>query len=251
MKYTKVCKKCKCVQTYNGLGNYNRAVKNDTLCRNCNNKEVSLKTKEKISKALKGKPKAIQSVEKMKNSLIELWKNKSEDELNEWKQIVSQTSIERWKDIEYKTKVSNSVKKHWSTLSTQERESRYMNQQNAGAGICEYMMVNDYKVYGTCEQRYIKSLYKNNNELPFNKERSGIKTPFGICFPDFEYETHFIEIKSTYTFNKMIEERTKTEKCQLGKLMWISNNVKEIKILVETSRNKFEDETKIAILKFI
>jgi hypothetical protein len=64
-----------------------------------------LKTKEKISKALKGKPKAIQSVEKMKNSLIELWKNKSEDELNEWKQIVSQTSIERWKDIEYKTKV--------------------------------------------------------------------------------------------------------------------------------------------------
>jgi hypothetical protein len=251
MKYTKLCSRCQSIQTYSNFGNYNRAVKNDTLCKKCNNREVSLETKQKISKSSIGKPKSKDAVEKMKNSLIQLWKNKTKDEMKNWKEIVSKTSSDRWKSVEYKKRVSNSVKNHWNSLTAEEREQRYINQQNNGAGVCEYLMVNNYIVYGKCEERYIKKLYKNNEDLPINKKRTAVETKFGLTFPDFEYETHFVEIKSLYTFNKMIEERNKTENCQLGKLMWIMENIKDVKILVETSRNKFEDKTQLAILPFI
>ena len=65
-----------------------------------------------------------------------------------------------------------------------------------------------------------------------------------MSFPDFEFETYFVEIKSVYTFNKMIEQAKKTENSQLNKLIWISNNIKEVKILVEVSKNKFEAKQK-------
>jgi hypothetical protein len=251
MKYTKNCFNCQSIQTYSNLGNYNRAVKNNTFCKKCNAKNVSVETRLKISKATSGKPKSKEATEKMKNSLINLWKNKSKEELENWKIIVSKTSLERWKSDEYRTKISNSVKKHWNTLTAAQRSSRFLKQQNGGAGICKYIIVNDYIVYGKCEERYIKLLYNSNSELPIKKERSGVQTIYGMTFPDFEYETHFVEIKSIYTFNKMLAERKQTEKCQLGKLMWIMKNVKDVKILVETSRNKFEDKTELAILPFI
>jgi hypothetical protein len=212
---------------------------------------VSDKTREKLSKSLSGKPKSKESVEKMKNSLIKLWKNKTDEEKLKWKEVTSKTSSDRWKDVEYKEKVSNSVKKHWDSLTIEQREQRYINQQNNGAGICKYSTVNEYIVYGKCEERYIKKLYKNNEDLPINKKRTSVETKFGLYFPDFEYENYFIEIKSLYTFNKMIEERNKTENCQLGKLIWVMGNIKDVKILVETSRNNFEDKTKLAISSFL
>ena len=156
MKYTKLCGKCQSIQTYSRLGNYNRAVKNDTLCKKCSNKEVSDKTREKLSKSLSGKPKSKESVEKMKNSLIKLWKNKTDEEKLKWKEVTSKTSSDRWKDVEYKEKVSNSVKKHWDSLTIEQREQRYINQQNNGSGICKYSTLNEYKLFGKCEERYIK-----------------------------------------------------------------------------------------------
>lgn len=243
MDYSKVCHKCGTQQFYSRLGNYNRAIKNNTLCKACNNKEVSFETRQKMSKSSIGKPKSKDHIQKMTNSMIELWKNKPIDELDAWKKIVSKTSSERWQDLDYRNKVSNSIKKNWRDLSDEERTSRFISQQEGGAGVCKYVKILDYLVYGQCEKRYIESLYENNNALPIKKKRAGIKTPFGMSFPDFEFESYFVEIKSTYTFNKMIEQAKKIEKSQLNKLTWISNNIKNVKILVETSKNKFEDKT--------
>jgi hypothetical protein len=111
MKYTKLCNKCQSIQTYSNFGNYNRAVKNNTLCRKCNNKEVSLETRQKISKSSIGKPKSKEAVEKMKNTLIELWRNKTDIEMMNWKENVSKTSLNRWKNDEYREKVSNIAEK--------------------------------------------------------------------------------------------------------------------------------------------
>lgn len=250
MNYNKLCNKCGVQQTYSRLGNYNRAIKNNTLCRACRNKEVSWETKEKMSRSSIGKPKTKEHTEKMKNSLTELWKNKSIEELNNWKKVVSKTSLDRWQDPDYKNKVSNSIKKHWDTLSDEERCARFISQQENGAGVCKYIKILDYLVYGQCEKRYIEYLYKNNSALPIKKKRLGIKTPFGMCFPDFEFESYFVEIKSTYTFNKMIEQAKQTKNSQLSKLIWISNNIKNVNILVETSKNKFEDKSKeLTLLK--
>jgi len=244
MKYSKICDRCGTQQTYSNSGNYNRAIKNKTLCYNCRNKEFSSDTKEKLSRSLTGKSKSKEHTEKMKNSLVELWKNKSVEELDIWKKVVSKISLDRWKDQEYKNKVSSSIKKHWETLSDEEKQARFISQQENGAGVCKYIKIEEYIVYGQCEKRYIQSLYKNNSELPIKKKRIGIKTPFGMSFPDFEFETYFVEIKSVYTFNKMIEQAKKTENSQLNKLIWISNNIKEVKILVEVSKNKFEAKQK-------
>lgn len=251
MKYTKICPICDSPQNYLNLGNYNRAVKNNTLCKKCNAKNMTDETKQKISKSSIGKPKSKEATEKMKSSLVKIWKNKSKEELEKWKKVVSKTSSERWQNTEYRTKISNSVKSYWTNLNEMERSSLFLKQQSGGAGVCKYLNVNDYIVYGKCEERYIKSLYNSNSKLPLKKERIGVKTPFGMTFPDFEYDECFVEIKSIYTFNKMIEERNETENCQLGKLMWIMNNIKDVKILVETTRNKFEDKTELAILPFI
>jgi hypothetical protein len=251
MKYNKQCSKCQSIQLYSNSGNYNRAIKNNTLCKKCNGKNVSEETRKKLSESALGKPKAKEATTKMRNSLINLWKNKSKEELENWKDIVSKTTSERWKKEEYRAQISNSVKLNWEALDDNQRSSRFLKQQQGGAGTCKYTTINDYIVHGKCEERYIRSLYASNSDLPFKTQRIGVRTLFGMTFPDFEYDTHFVEIKSTYTFNKMIEEREKRENCQLGKLMWIMKNIKDVKILVETSINNFEDKTELAILPFL
>jgi len=251
MEYIKKCKKCGESQIYKTKSNYNRAIKNDTLCKSCNNKIVSNETRNKISNKLSGKKKSKESVIKMKESLTEFWKNKTDEEMNEWKQTVSKSSSKRWKSDDYRKRVSDSVKSHWDSLTDDERISRYISQQDGGAGRCKYMEVNEYLVYGNTEKRYILNLVNTNSKLPLNKDRVGIKTPYGICFPDFDFGESFTEIKSLYTFNKMLDEYDKKDNCQLNKLLWINNNIKKVNIVVETSRNKFVDKTELAILPFI
>lgn len=212
---------------------------------------MSKETKKKISESHKGKQKSQDHIENMKVSLKMSWKNKSKEDLNEWKNLVSRTSKERWSDDEYKNKMSTTMKKHWESLSDQEKERRHFASQEAGAGICKYMEILGYIVYGNSEKRYIQSLHNNQIPLPLNKPRNGVSTPFGIAFPDFEYDDHFVEIKSTYTFKKMLEQDEISDHSQLKKLFWIMKNIKPVKILVEEKRYVFKDKTDLAILPYI
>jgi hypothetical protein len=250
MKYFKNCPTCNIIQSYSKLNNYKRAIKNNTLCKKCNANLPNQERNLKISKALKGKPKSKESVDKMKSSLKKLWELKTEDEMNEWRTIVSKTSKLRWDSVEYKKRVSDSVRAHWESMSDVERTIRYNNQQLNGAGICKYYKVGEYNTYGTVERRYIEELYKSNSEMPIVKKRNGIRTPYGMVFIDFEYELFFTEIKSTYTFDKLINEY-ELDNSQLKKIIWVNYNIKPVKILVETDRYVFSDYTELAILPFI
>lgn len=245
MIYTKKCKICGKEQTYKSKYNYNRAVKNDTLCKKCNNKIVSTDTRNKISYKLSGKSKPKESVRKMKKTLKEFWKNKTQKEMNEWKNTVSTTTKKRWESDEYRKRISDSVKSHWESLTDDERTNRYISQQNGGAGYCKYIEVNGYTVYGNTEKRYILSLLHTKSKMPLKTSRNGINTPYGMCFPDFDYGESFTEIKSSYTFDKMIKDYEIKNNCQLNKLIWISKHIKKVNIIVEVSKNKFIDKTEI------
>lgn len=242
MEYTKKCEKCNKTQSYSGLGNYKRAIKNKTLCRKCRNRIPNESRNEKISNALKGKPKSKESVEKMKKSLKEMWESKTDEEMDSWRQTVSKTSKLRWDDDEYRNRVANSVAEHWNSLSEEERNRRFQNQQRGGSGRCKYYKVGDYRVLGLTEKRYIQEQYKINSEMPLVKKREGINTPYGMTFIDFEYNSFFVEIKSTYTYNILIEEFD-SENSQLKKILWVNDNIKPVKILVETERRVFNDYT--------
>ena len=122
--YIKYCSSCGSKQEYKSKGNYNRAVRNNTLCKPCSNKIVTDSVRNKISEKLKGKPKSKEHVDKMRKSLIKLWSNKTESELEEWKSVVSKTTKHRWSDPDYKQRVSNSISDSWNRMSNDERVSR-------------------------------------------------------------------------------------------------------------------------------
>jgi hypothetical protein len=250
MKYTKKCPNCNKTQSYSRLGNYNRAIKHNTLCKKCTHSIPNESRNMKISNALKGKPKSKDSIEKMKKSLKKLWESKTDEEMNCWREIVSNTSKLRWQDDEYRNRVANSVSQHWNSMSDEDRTKRFHNQQKGGAGRCKYYKVGDYTVYGMVEKRYIREQYKLNSEMPLIKTREGINTPYGMVFIDFEYNSFFVEIKSTYTYSILIEE-SDLDNSQLKKILWVNDNVKPVKILVETERRVFTDYTNEAILPFI
>lgn len=89
---------------------------------------------------------------------------------------------------------------------------------------------------GTYEVAYFRKLIEEKNLLP-NKCHGGIKTPFGIYFPDFEFEDKFIEVKSLFTYKVMIGEEKGFDKQykhrkQKDKIDWVSLNTKPIEIFI-------------------
>ena len=238
--YIKYCGKCGSKQEYKSKSNYKRAVSKDTLCRSCSNKDVSSDTKLKISNALKGKSKSKEAVSKMRESLIKHWESKSDSEMDDWRATVSKTSSKRWNSDAYRNRVATSVKNHWDSLSESERSARYLKQQANGAGVCKYIDVGGYSVYGMTEYRYILYIINNNKPLPHKNSRDGVSTPFGITFPDFEYSTHYIEVKSTYTYNMFIEGKLDANS-QYNKQLWVNSNIKPVKVVVEYSKGMFKE----------
>jgi len=238
--YIKYCSSCGSKQEYKSKGNYNRAVRNNTLCKPCSNKIVTDSVRNKISEKLKGKPKSKEHVDKMRKSLIKLWSNKTESELEEWKSVVSKTTKHRWSDPDYKQRVSNSISDSWNRMSNDERVSRYIKQQSGGAGICKYITVDDYTVYGQTEYRFISKLISDGDELPKKQKRNGVVTPYGITFIDFEYDSHYAEIKSKYTYDIFISQKN-IDNSQYNKQKWVNFNIKPVKVYVEVSRNNFKE----------
>lgn len=238
--YIKYCSGCGSNQEYKSKGNYNRAVRNNTLCKKCSNKVVPDSVRNKISEKLKGKPKSKEHVDKMRKSLIKLWSDKSDSELQNWKSTVSKTTKDRWSDNDYKERVSNSIKANWDSMSDEERTVRYIKQQSGGAGVCKYIEVGGYTVYGQTEYRFISKLINDNAELPKKQKRNGISTPYGMTFIDFEYDSHYVEVKSKYTYDIFINQKD-TDNSQYNKQMWVNFNIKPVKVYVEMSKNIFKE----------
>jgi len=244
--FTKNCPKCNSIMSYSKKSNLNKSLKNNSVCKSC--VEWTDERKNKLSKARKKYLENLtdeekkEQIDKMSNSLKELWNSKTEVELEKWKETVSFTSKKRWQNEQYKNKLKKSIKNSWASLTEDEKQLRINKSLENGAGNCDYFCEDGYKVQGHTEKRYIKFLKQNNLNLPIQRNRKGIQTPYGIYFPDFEFENYYVEVKSTYTFSKLINRLSydgKKDNKQFDKILWISKNIKEIKIFIETKRNTF------------
>lgn len=244
--YTKNCPKCNSIMTYSKKSNLNKSLKNNSVCKKCVEWTDERKNKLRIARNnylenLDENEKQNQ-INKMSNSLKQLWENKTDFELNDWKEKVSFTSKKRWNNEEYKNRLKKSIKRSWDNLSQEQKEIRIQKSLDNGAGICDFFSQNGYKVQGHSEKRYIQYLKQNNLSLPLIKNKKAVNTPLGLYFPDFEFEDYYVEIKSSYTFSKLINKLSydgKKENKQLDKILWTSNNIKEVKIFIETKQNNF------------
>lgn len=91
--------------------------------------------------------------------------------------------------------------------------------ENTG-GRCKWYVVEGVKAQGRYELAYLLNLLFSESCLPNRCKQ--IKTPLGGYTPDFEFNDMFIEIKSSYTINKPE---------QIKRILWVSKNVKRVKII--------------------
>jgi hypothetical protein len=240
MDLVRNCPKCNNILKYKKKHSLKKAIKNNTLCKICTNssadrcKKLSNARKNYLNK-LSDEDKQHQIL-KMKNTLVKLWSNKSEDELNIWRKIVSSTTIERNKNKEYRKKVSESVKKtHWSKHNNSQdiinkilktRIKKY--NTNYFTGRCKKTIISGIECNSKYEVKYINYLIDNKLKLPINSKT--IKTPYGTYTPDFEFEESFIEVKSNFTYDVLmgVKSYSKTKKSnekQLHKIKWVNRMI--------------------------
>ena len=97
---------------------------------------------------------------------------------------------------------------------------------------CKNFEVNGLKCQGTFEKQYILNLVDKNKVLPTKPK--GINTSLGFYFPDFEFEDKFIEIKSTYTYAQLLENKFN----QLEKIKEVTKNIKPVEVTVLDNKGK-------------
>lgn len=112
--------------------------------------------------------------------------------------------------------------------------ARSGNRKQTG-GYCKYYKVHGLRCQGTYEKKYIEHLKQHNNKLPNNT--NSINTPYGVYYPDFEYDDKYIEIKSSYTYDVLIGKipsrfNGKYDFKQIKKIKWVNENVKPVDIIV-------------------
>ena len=62
-------------------------------------------------------------------------------------------------------------------------------------------------------------------------KKQAIKTPYGHYFPDFETKDYYVEVKSRYTYNLMLE------KPQYEKIKYVSKTHKLVKIYIDDGKS--------------
>lgn len=263
MDFIRECPGCKNEIKYKRHHSLKKALDNNSLCKSCTN--TSEDRCKKLSKARKRYLKNLSPIEKedqvnkMKNSLKEIWSNKSNAEMDEWRKKVSETTNLRCQDEEYLKKLSKSIKKtHWSKsenkdeiLSKIVKTRIEKHGKNHFTGRCKEFIIAGIKCDGKYEEKYIKYLIDNNLKLP--KNGNTIKTPYGTYTPDFEFDDCYIEIKSPFTFDVLIGKKSysknrKSNEKQLNKIKWVNKNLKRVKILIISNEIKEYGAKKLQIL---
>lgn len=130
----------------------------------------------------------------------------------------------------------------WSKYSDKEREEikQKLLEYGMKGGKSKWYEYKGIKIQGTYELFYILNLSDEefNNIIP---KRRWIGTPFGKYMPDFEFEENFVEIKSEYTLSAE----------QFKKIEWVSENVKEVLIIIYGQKEVEEFFKEIKLSKFI
>lgn len=270
--YIRNCPKCNKELTYKSKSNFNRAVRNLVICRNCsqqeqkNNESYSDRNK-KISIARKeyfrniDKEEHQRQIDKFSEGIRNTYENKSDDWKEEWKKTCSRTSKEKWSDPSYKERVSEKIRNNnWSKRSDKEdiiqkciltKIEKYG--KSNGFGKCSQFLVNGLLCDGTHEKFYIEWLLSEGKDIPVSV--NSIKTDIGFYTPDFEFDEYYVDVKSFFTLKVLLgfSSYSKTKKSnpkQLLKMKYINDIIKPIKIiLVDITENKLVELTIDNIIK--
>jgi hypothetical protein len=235
--FSRKCPKCDKEMTYSTKTNLNRAIRKNAVCKSCAMLARGPETRAKMSESRKkmlnerSEEEKARIVAKMAATLRSNWENKTEEEVDAWREVCSRTSKARWTDENYKNRVAVAVKNSWDNLTDNEREERVTKSLDNGAGRCEYFDQKGYRVQGMTEKRFV-DYFLNNDDLkdPLKKRPKAIRTPMGLYYPDFITDDGLVyEVKSLWTFNKL---KTKKGEAQLEKMKWINDNLKEKKVVL-------------------
>lgn len=128
-----------------------------------------------------------------------------------------------------------SGKKHKTQSKKQISESLYKNCNRTVTGSkSQFIDTVIGKVQGSYEVAYLQKLLNENKTLP--KLGRKVETPFGLYFPDFEYDDCFLEIKSDFTWKvckgEIPNPKGKLDDKQYHKILWTEKNVKPVQVIV-------------------
>lgn len=101
---------------------------------------------------------------------------------------------------------------------------------------CKWFEYKDIKVQGKSELKWAK---ENYSKIKIQK-RTHIKTPYGIYIPDFETDDAYIEVKSSWTFQKLFEK----DEYKLKKMQYVNDNIKKVIIYIDEGNEWIIKNTK-------
>jgi transposase-like protein len=128
-----------------------------------------------------------------------------------------------------------SGKKHKKESKKKISKSLYKNCNRTVTGSkSQFIQTCVGKVQGSYEVAYLQKLFLDNIKLPITANK--VKTPYGLYFPDFEYEDKFLEIKSKFTWKvckgELPNPKGKLDDRQYRKIQWTHENVKPVEIII-------------------
>ena len=100
-----------------------------------------------------------------------------------------------------------------------------------GSPKCKIYTFNGITVQGRSELKWITE----NFYRVITDKKKAVKTPFGLYFPDFETKTAYIEIKSRYTYERMLDKADKPTS-QHRKIVYVNKNIKPVKIYIDEGK---------------
>ena len=125
-------------------------------------------------------------------------------------------------------------KKHSKLTRRKMSVSRIGNVNNVTGPKCQFISTVIGKVQGSYEVAYLQQCLNRGLTLP--SKCGKVKTPYGSYFPAFEYDDHFIEVKSPFTWDicqgKQPNGKGIKTDVQFKKIKWTRKNVKNVDVVI-------------------
>jgi hypothetical protein len=210
-----------------------------SLCQKCSHENEEYK--KKMSKSCKGKPSWNKGLTKETDERVEKISISKKDKPSWNKGLTKETDDVVKKIAESKKGISpwnkgkvytpEEKKNYYGPKHTEESKEkirksllkRIKNGKINGSPKSKIYEHNGVKVQGGSELKWIKENY----DMIVSEKKTGIMTPYGMYFPDFETKDYYVEVKSRYTYEKMLN------KTQFKKIRYTNDNIKKLKIYID------------------
>jgi hypothetical protein len=233
-----VCDECKACKTCGGY----KASPKAKQCMNCNSKDESYR--KNLSESCKGKKSWSKGFTKETHPALKSISDKKKGKPS-WNKgltkhdhpsimIISEKKVGNKLTEKTKEKISEAKRGKRGHPTTEETKEKLRNKlierikrgEINGSPKCSIYEYKDHKVQGRSELKWIKENY----DKVVKRKKEGINTPHGYYFPDFETESYYVEIKSRYTYNLMLNKK------QFEKIKYVSKSHKQVKIFIDEGK---------------